>query len=154
MWSFLNIRNSCPGVYSKKGVLKIKILQNSSKNICDAVFKLIKFQVKDQQLCWKQTLGCVLFVECRQNATSEIFSKNQSSSRLIFRRNQSQIFFKISILQNFTLVTGKYLWWRLFLIKLQVWIIESLLQFTCVTCFNSRNHTQSKLKLHHSQSGY
>ena len=33
---------------------------------------------------------------------------------------------------------------------MQAWIIESLLQFTCVSCFNFRNHTQNNLKLHHS----
>ena len=75
MWSFLNIRNTRPEVSSKKEVLKIKILQNSLKDIRDAVFKLIKFQAKDQQVYWKETTGCALFVECRQNATSEISSK-------------------------------------------------------------------------------
>ena len=81
MWSFLNIRNSHPEVSSKKGVLKIKILQNSSKNIHDAVFKLIKFQAKGQQFYWKETSGCALFVERQQNATSEISSKNQNNSK-------------------------------------------------------------------------
>ena len=79
MWSFLNIRNSLSEVSSKKGVFKIKILQNSLKNIRDAAFKLIKFQVKDQQVYWKETTGCALFVEHQQNANSEISSKNQSS---------------------------------------------------------------------------
>ena len=62
MWSFLNIRNSHPEVSSKKGVLKIKILQNSSKNICDAVFNLIKFQAKDKQLYSKETSGYKYFL--------------------------------------------------------------------------------------------
>ena len=44
MSSFLNIRSSRPEVSCKKGVLKVKILQNSFKNIRDAVFHLIKFQ--------------------------------------------------------------------------------------------------------------
>ena len=67
-------------VSSKKGVLKIKILQNSLKNIHDAVFNLIKFQVKDQQLYWNETSGCSIFVECWQDATSKVSSKNQNSS--------------------------------------------------------------------------
>ena len=71
MWSFLNIRNSRSEVSSKEGVLKIKILQNSLKNIHDAVFNLIKFQAKDQQFYWKETLGCALFVERQQNTTSK-----------------------------------------------------------------------------------
>ena len=37
MWSFLNIRNSCPEVSSKKGALKTKILPNSSKKIWDSL---------------------------------------------------------------------------------------------------------------------
>ena len=41
IWSFLNIKNSGLEVSSKKGVIEIKILQNSLKNIRDAVFKLI-----------------------------------------------------------------------------------------------------------------
>ena len=72
MWSFLN--KFC------KNFLKIKILQNSLKNICDAVFNLIKFQAKDHQLYRKETLGSVLYVEHWQNGTSEISSKNQNSS--------------------------------------------------------------------------
>ena len=68
----------------------------------------------------------MLFVECPQNATSEISSKNQNSStRQISRSSRSQIFFKIGILKNFALITGKHLWWSLFSIKLQVWIIKS-----------------------------
>ena len=43
---FLNIRSSYPEVSCKNGVLKTKFLQNSLKNICDAVFNLIKFQAK------------------------------------------------------------------------------------------------------------
>ena len=80
MWSFLNIRNSRLEVSSKKGVLKIKILQNSFKNIHDAVFNLIKFQAKGQQFNWKETSGCALIVERQQNASSEISSKNQNRS--------------------------------------------------------------------------
>ena len=34
-----------------------------------------------------------------------------------------QILFKIGNLQKFALITGKHLWWSLFLIKLQDWII-------------------------------
>ena len=80
MWSFLNIRNSRPEVSSKKDVLKIKIFENSLKNIGDAVFNLIKFHAKDQQFYWEETSGYALFVECQQNATSEISSKNQNCS--------------------------------------------------------------------------
>ena len=72
MWSFLNIRSSHPDVSSEKGALKTKILPNSLKNIHGTVFNLIKFQAKDQQFSWKEILGCALFVECQQNATSKI----------------------------------------------------------------------------------
>ena len=80
MWSFLNIRNSRPKVSSKKDVLKIKILQNSLKNIYDAVFNLIKFQAKGQQFNWKETSGCARIVERQQNASLEISSKIQNRS--------------------------------------------------------------------------
>ena len=65
---------------SSNGVLKVKTLQNPFKNICDAVFNLIKCHTKDEQLYWKETLGYVLFVECWLNATLEISSKNQNNS--------------------------------------------------------------------------
>ena len=35
------------------------------------------------------------------------------------RSNRSQMFFKISVLRNFAIFTGKHLYWSLFLIKLQ-----------------------------------
>ena len=40
----------------------------------------------------------------------------------------SQMFFKIGILKNFTILTGKHLRWSLFLIKLQVWGPSTLLK--------------------------
>ena len=55
MSSFLNIRKSRPEESCKKSVLKINILQNSLKNISDAVFSLIKFQAKGRRLYWKET---------------------------------------------------------------------------------------------------
>ena len=36
-----------------------------------------------------------------------------------FRSSRLQMFFKISVLKNFTIVTGKHLYWNLFLIKMQ-----------------------------------
>ena len=44
---------------------------------------------------------------------SLIFMKNRC------RSSRSQMFFKISILKNFPMFTGKHLYWSLFLIKLQ-----------------------------------
>ena len=49
MSSFLDIKN-----------VPLKILQNSLKNICDAVFNLIKFHTKCLQLYWKETPAYVL----------------------------------------------------------------------------------------------
>ena len=37
------------------------------------------------------------------------------------RSSRSQKFFKIGVLKNFAIFTGKHLCWSLFLIKLQVW---------------------------------
>ena len=66
MPSFLNIR--------------IKILQNSLKNIRDAVFNVITFQTKGLQLYWKGIPAYALFVEHRQAATFKRSSENQYSS--------------------------------------------------------------------------
>ena len=110
--SFLNIWSSRPRpkVSYKKCVLKIKILQNSLKNIC-AFLKISQMH---------------LFVEHWRTATFEINSKNQNSSTgEDFRTSHSQIFFKIGFLKNFALITRKYLCWSILLIKLQAWIIES-----------------------------
>ena len=37
----------------------------------------------------------------------------------MYRTSRSQMFFKIGVLKNFTIFTGKHLSWKLFLIKLQ-----------------------------------
>ena len=60
MSSFINTRSSRPEVSCKKVVLKIKILQNSLKNIRDAVFNLMKFQAKDLKIFRKETPAYVL----------------------------------------------------------------------------------------------
>ena len=57
--------------------IKIKILQNSLKNIRDTGFNLFTFQTNCLQLYWKGTPTYALFVERRQTSTSEISSKNQ-----------------------------------------------------------------------------
>ena len=57
----------------------------------------------------------------------------------MFRSSRSQILFEIGALKYFALITGKNLRWSLFLIMLQAWIIESLLEFTRVTYLNFRN---------------
>ena len=55
MSNFLNIKSSRPSISCKKGVLKIKNLQNSLKIIRYAVFKSIEFQAKLQRFYWKET---------------------------------------------------------------------------------------------------
>ena len=79
----------------KKGVLKIKTLQDSLKNIRDAVFNLIKIRAKGQQLYWKETSADAHSLECWQTATSEISFKNQNAtpdkfSEAAGRRNASK----------------------------------------------------------------
>ena len=46
------------------------------------------------------------------------------------RISRSQMLFKIGVLQNFAIFTGKQLWWSLFLIELQVY------QNSCINLFN------------------
>ena len=55
-------------------------MQNSLKNIRDAVFNLTTFQTKDLELQFKGTPAYTRFVERRQTATSETFSKKQNNS--------------------------------------------------------------------------
>ena len=74
MSSFLNIRSSRPEVSRKKGVLKVKILQNSLKNIRDAFFNLINFRLKVRNFI-EETLTYAPFVERRN--FFEISAKNQ-----------------------------------------------------------------------------
>ena len=45
----------------------------------------------------------------------------QHSCSRIYRSSCSQVFFKISVVKNFTIFTEKHLCWCLFLIKLQAW---------------------------------
>ena len=44
------------------------------------------------------------------------------------RSSRSEMFFKIDVLKNFVIFTGKHLCWVLFLIKLQVWRSAPLLK--------------------------
>ena len=60
MPSLLNITNSYLEESRKKFVLKLNILQNSLKNIHEAVLNLIKFLAKCQKLYQKETPGYVL----------------------------------------------------------------------------------------------
>ena len=94
-----------------------------------------EFQTKGLQLYWKVTPVYALFVEHRQTATSEISSKNQNIS--------TSRSFRISVFNNFALITGKHLCQSPFLIKFGAWIIEPLLLFTPVLCFHLKNHTQN-----------
>ena len=50
------------------------------------------------------------------------------SYRLTYRSNYSKMFFKIGVLKNFTICTGKHLFWSLILIKLQTWRPAALLK--------------------------
>ena len=56
------------------------MLQNSLKNIRDAVFNLMTFQTKGLQLHRKVIPAYAIFIERRQTTTSETCSKNQNSS--------------------------------------------------------------------------
>ena len=89
MLSFLDFRNSRLEMSFKKGVLKIKNLQNSLKNIRDRVFNLTKFQ----RIYLKETSRCALFVEQPQNATPKISSKFSEAAAC--RYFSKYVFFKI-----------------------------------------------------------
>ena len=46
----------------------------------------------------------------------------------MWRSSCLQLFFKISVLKNFTILTEKHLWWSLFIIKLQAFRPATLLK--------------------------
>ena len=54
------------------------------------------------------------------------FWKCINHSRVLSKISRLQMFFKIGVLKNFAIFTGKNLCWGLFLIKLQVWGPEAL----------------------------
>ena len=55
------------------------------------------------------------------NRLCKLFSKRYGSLNevIIIRSSRSHLFFKIDVLKNFTIFTGKNLCWNLFLMKLQ-----------------------------------
>ena len=53
---------------------------------------------------------------------------------LKFRSSRSQMFFKIGVLKNFAIVTGKHISWSLFLIKLQGFRPATFLEREFNTC--------------------
>ena len=57
----------------------------------------------------------------------------RDSNTGVMRSSLSQIFFKIGVLKNFANFLGKYLWWSLFLIKLQAWRPATLFRRDCNT---------------------
>ena len=54
----------------------------------------------------------------------------------INRSSRSQMFFKIGILKNFAIITGKHLCWSPFLIKLHTWRSAALLNRDSHRCFH------------------
>ena len=46
----------------------------------------------------------------------------------VYRSSRSLMFFKIDVLKNIANFTGNYLWWNLFLIKMQAWRFTALLK--------------------------
>ena len=67
MPSFFNIRNSRPEEYCKKCVLKINILENSLKDIHDAVLTLtFKISGKRSETLLKRDSGICAFLRISQ----------------------------------------------------------------------------------------
>ena len=56
----------------------------------------------------------------KKKAFLKLTGKNKTVVRIINRTSCSQTFFKIGVLKNFVIFTGKHLCWSLFLIKLRV----------------------------------
>ena len=71
-----------------------------------------------------------------------------------YRSSRSQIFFKVGVLTNSVIFTGKHLGWNLFLTNLQAFIPATLLKRGYITCFsvNLRN-IQEQFFLQNSSAG-
>ena len=63
--------------------------------------------------------------------------------RELSRSSRSQMFFKIGVLRNFAMFTGKHLCWSLFLIKLQAWRPASLFERDSNTGFSEELFKQA-----------
>ena len=63
-------------------------------------------------------LKCLLSKNCGKSNTKGFLFWRVSEISHLFRSSRSQMFFKIGVLKNFAIFTGKSLCWSLFLIKL------------------------------------
>ena len=80
------------------------------------------FSLKTQKTLWKHILYDTILI------FQQVFWINRSS--------RSEMFFKIDILKNFAIITGKHLCWSPFLIKLHTWRSAALLNRDSHRCFH------------------
>ena len=98
---FLLYRNNRSQLFHNKNFWKIA--WNSNKGL-----SLIKLHAQGLQLNLKRGLGAIVFLSFLRNFSEESFEK-----QLVVRK----MFFKIVVLKNFVIFTGKDLCWRLFLLN-------------------------------------
>ena len=63
----------------------------------------------------------IIYETCILFSLGLVWEKAFPKVSLILRSSRPQMFFKIGVLKHFAISTGKYLCWRLFLIRLQAW---------------------------------
>ena len=80
------------------------------------------FSLKAQKTLWNHILYDTILI------FQQVFWINRSS--------RSEMFFKIGILKNFAIITGKHLCWSPFLIKLRTWRSAALLNRDSHRCFH------------------
>ena len=123
--TFLNIRSSHPEESCKKCVLKINSLQNSLKNIHDAVFNLIKFQ-----LYWNFNIGLQLYWKRLQHRWTCNFIEKRLQHRwacnFIKKRLQHSCFLVNIAKYLWAASFIEHLWWLL----QKIWVYSIHARFT------------------------
>ena len=107
-WEFCEI---CKNTFSAEHHRETASVYSSINNSEERIGKRnCKLWYKSYSLCTNHSQKCKL---SKKGSPGEIWTG--------FRSSSSQIFFKIVVLKNFANSTGKHMYWRHFLIKLQFW---------------------------------
>ena len=104
-----------------------------SRQRCIWLFSCKKMTIsrtsRSQMLLQKTSGGCFDMwsgPSLHQQISCAMWSQPYSAN--IVRSSRLHMFFKISLLENFSDFTLKHLWWSFFLIKLQLWRLAILLK--------------------------
>ena len=74
------------------------------------------------------SLVCLLFINLEKTFWCNCFRSLSLDKTHFLKSSRSRMFFKISVLKNFAMFTGKHLCWSLFLKNIQAWRPATLLK--------------------------